>query len=52
MYKCLFKKVKNDVYDFDHVDLISYITMVRKIVEDHENSLISRTDRNIQKWKV
>ena len=49
MYKCLFKRVKEDIYDFNHVDLASYITMARKIVEEHDNTLIfcnSNTERN------
>lgn len=49
MYRCLLKQVKDDSYDLNYVDLASYITMARKIVADHENSLISKevnTDRN------
>lgn len=50
MYKCLFKQVTSDVYDLNHVDLASYISMARKIVEEHERTLTScnsNTDRNI-----
>ncbi|MFW9905487.1 MAG: hypothetical protein ACFFFH_14190 [Candidatus Thorarchaeota archaeon] len=49
MYKCLFNRVKNDLYNFDNTDLASYIIMAKKIVENHERNLISRassTDRN------
>lgn len=45
MYKCLFNRVKNNQYNFDHVDLASYIIMAKEIVENHEMNLISRISR-------
>jgi hypothetical protein len=52
MYKCLVNRGKNDLNNFDHVDLASYIIMAKKIVENHEKNLISRvssTDRSTLK---
>lgn len=45
MYKCLLKQVKDDSYDPNYFDLASYITMARKIIEEHETSLMCEKQR-------